>query len=191
MPSCLTKSTYILYQTHSMEEADVLATRVAIISKRILALGTTDYLRHKYGNIYHVHLVLKSAPASTKEEMETVEQWVDRSFSECVLRPIRELSRTDQILCSRASWMRNTQDTEDVITKFETSRKTEAALGHCSLYWKDRRRLWGCNLIALERRLWMRSSLRVIRENNVQEEDVASGVGRRKLFSTAAWKCWH
>src|SRR5438045_3460073 len=63
-----------------MEEADVLATRVAIMSKRILAVGTTEYLCQKHGNAYHVHLVLTSAPTSTREEMNAVEQWAQRSF---------------------------------------------------------------------------------------------------------------
>lgn len=49
-----------------MEEADALATRGAIISRRILALGATNFLREKYGNVYHVYLVLKSAPASIR-----------------------------------------------------------------------------------------------------------------------------
>jgi ATP-binding cassette subfamily A (ABC1) protein 3 len=65
-----------------MEEADALATRAAILSKRILALGTTDYLRQKYGNVYHIHLVLKSTPTSTREEMDAVEEWISHSFSE-------------------------------------------------------------------------------------------------------------
>jgi ATP-binding cassette, subfamily A (ABC1), member 3 len=64
-----------------MEEADALATRAAILSKRILALGTTDYLRQKYGNVYHVHLVLKTTPTSTRDEMDTVERWISHSFS--------------------------------------------------------------------------------------------------------------
>jgi len=64
-----------------MEEADALATRAAIISGRLLALGTTSVLRKKYGDIYHVHLVLKSAPASTRAEMERVQQWAERTFN--------------------------------------------------------------------------------------------------------------
>ncbi|GIK00164.1 hypothetical protein Aspvir_004184 [Aspergillus viridinutans] len=37
----------IVLTTHSMEEADALATRAGIMAKRMLALGTTDYLRKK------------------------------------------------------------------------------------------------------------------------------------------------
>src|SRR5689334_16534211 len=60
-------------QTHSMEEADMLATRVAILSKRILAAGTIQELRNRHSNSYEVHLVLESAPSSDQMEMQKVE----------------------------------------------------------------------------------------------------------------------
>lgn len=115
-----------------MEEADVLATRVAIISRRILTLGTTEYLRRKHGNIYHIHIVLKSAPTSTKEEVVRVEQWVERSFSGVCLDPYGNYH--GQIKFSiPAHHEPYTQPTEDVITKIGTSQK-EAALVRCYLY---------------------------------------------------------
>lgn len=70
----------VLITTHSMEEADALATRAAIISKRLLAIGTTQELRAVHSNEYHVHLVLKSSPVSTPEEMQSVADWVLRVF---------------------------------------------------------------------------------------------------------------
>jgi ABC-type multidrug transport system ATPase subunit len=73
----------VLITTHSMEEADALATRAAIISRRLLAIGTTQELRKAYSNEYHVHLILKSAPLSTPEEMQHVADWVVESFPAC------------------------------------------------------------------------------------------------------------
>ncbi|KAI0147675.1 hypothetical protein GGR57DRAFT_249827 [Xylariaceae sp. FL1272] len=70
----------VLITTHSMEEADALATRAAIIAKRLLAIGSTEALRKTHSNEYHVHLILKSAPLSTPEEMREVASWVDTSF---------------------------------------------------------------------------------------------------------------
>ncbi|KAH8900634.1 P-loop containing nucleoside triphosphate hydrolase protein [Thozetella sp. PMI_491] len=70
----------VLITTHSMEEADALATRAAIIARRLLAIGTTQELRKSHSNEYHVHLVLKSAPLSTPEEMQHVANWVVESF---------------------------------------------------------------------------------------------------------------
>ncbi|KAI1380361.1 P-loop containing nucleoside triphosphate hydrolase protein [Hypoxylon crocopeplum] len=66
----------ILLTTHSMEEADALANRAGILAKRMLAMGTTENLRQRFGDALHVHLVSKSAPHSTPEETERVRAWV-------------------------------------------------------------------------------------------------------------------
>ncbi|KAI1356903.1 hypothetical protein F5Y01DRAFT_321229 [Xylaria sp. FL0043] len=70
----------VLITTHSMEEADALATRAAIIARRLLAIGTTEALRKTHSNEYHVHLILQSAPLSTAEEMGDVAAWVRDTF---------------------------------------------------------------------------------------------------------------
>ncbi|ETS74227.1 hypothetical protein PFICI_14093 [Pestalotiopsis fici W106-1] len=70
----------ILLTTHSMEEADALANRAGILAKRMLAMGTVDNLRERFGDALHVHLVSKSAPHSTPEEMERVRRWVVEAF---------------------------------------------------------------------------------------------------------------
>lgn len=62
----------ILLTTHSMEEADRLASRTAIMASRMLAIGSTAQLRSKYGGGYSVGLTLRSAPNSTQEEMHDV-----------------------------------------------------------------------------------------------------------------------
>lgn len=56
-----------------MEEADELATSVAIMSGRILATGTSQELRKQYSNFYNVHLALATAPGSTRDEMQALE----------------------------------------------------------------------------------------------------------------------
>ncbi|KAI1170774.1 hypothetical protein F4777DRAFT_93518 [Nemania sp. FL0916] len=66
----------ILLTTHSMEEADALASRAGILAKRMLAMGTIDNLRERFGDAIHVHLVSRSAPHSTDEEMEQMRAWV-------------------------------------------------------------------------------------------------------------------
>ncbi|KAI0125601.1 hypothetical protein BJ170DRAFT_702677 [Xylariales sp. AK1849] len=76
----------VLLTTHSMEEADALATRAAIISKRLLAIGTTQELRRAHSNEYHVHLILQSAPLSSTQEMQDVADWVIETFSTCTVQ---------------------------------------------------------------------------------------------------------
>lgn len=70
----------ILLTTHSMEEADALASRVGILAKHMLALGTPQQLRDRYGDTLHVHLVSKTAPHSTTAEMEHMRSWVQSTF---------------------------------------------------------------------------------------------------------------
>ncbi|KAI2628282.1 hypothetical protein GGS21DRAFT_545794 [Xylaria nigripes] len=70
----------ILLTTHSMEEADALASRAGILAKRMLAMGTIDNLRERFGDAIHVHLVCKSAPHSTDEEMEHIRQWIFKAL---------------------------------------------------------------------------------------------------------------
>ena len=70
----------LVLTTHSMEEADALANRAGIMAKKMLALGTTDYLRRRHGNVYYVHIVHKSAPHTTVAEMERIRAWVVESL---------------------------------------------------------------------------------------------------------------
>ncbi|KAL7934249.1 P-loop containing nucleoside triphosphate hydrolase protein [Trichoderma chlorosporum] len=70
----------ILLTTHSMEEADALASRAGIMARRMLALGSTDKLRHRFGDTLHVHLVSKTAPHSSVEEMDNLRAWVLNNF---------------------------------------------------------------------------------------------------------------
>jgi ATP-binding cassette, subfamily A (ABC1), member 3 len=70
----------ILLTTHSMEEADALAGRAGILAKRMLALGTTEQLRHRFGDALHVHFVLKGAPHTGEAEIAKVRDWIAEKF---------------------------------------------------------------------------------------------------------------
>ena len=75
----------IVLTTHSMEEADALANRAAILAGKLLALGTSDYLRRKHGDRLHVHLLMKTAPYTTNEEVGHVKKWIDSTFPEALI----------------------------------------------------------------------------------------------------------
>ncbi|KAK3303570.1 uncharacterized protein B0T15DRAFT_569095 [Chaetomium strumarium] len=72
----------ILLTTHSMEEADALAGRAGILAKRMLAMGSIDALRARFGDRLHVHLVCKGAPRTSDEDVERVRDWVRRTFGD-------------------------------------------------------------------------------------------------------------
>lgn len=65
--------------TYSTEDADTLATRIGIIKRWMLVLGTSKVLRNRWGDAWMVHLVLRSA-LHTTEEMERVRAWVEANI---------------------------------------------------------------------------------------------------------------
>lgn len=75
----------IVLTTHSMEEADALAHRAGIMAKRMLALGSTEYLRAKYGNMYHVHLVHSHSPHTNDADMARLREWVETTFAGAII----------------------------------------------------------------------------------------------------------
>lgn len=83
--SSITPGRSLLLTTHSMEEADALATRAGIVASRMLAFGTTEELRSRYGNAYFVNLVHSHAPHTSAAEMHSMERWVKYEFPEATL----------------------------------------------------------------------------------------------------------
>ncbi|KAI9671179.1 MAG: hypothetical protein M1817_003686 [Caeruleum heppii] len=74
--SGIAKSRSVVLTTHSMEEADALADRAGIMASRLLALGTCDALRRRWGDVYHVHLVTRSAPHTDAREISKLKSWL-------------------------------------------------------------------------------------------------------------------
>lgn len=72
----VSKGRAMLITTHSMEEADKLATRAGIMAKRMLALGTSEELRKRFGDRWYVHLVLKGGPHVDEAETARVKNWI-------------------------------------------------------------------------------------------------------------------
>ncbi|KAL8832809.1 MAG: hypothetical protein Q9170_004731 [Blastenia crenularia] len=75
----------LVLTTHSMEEADALADRAGIMGRKMLALGTSEYLRKKHGDRYHVHLITKSAPHTSIEQMEGIKSWITEHIEGAVV----------------------------------------------------------------------------------------------------------
>ncbi|KAG7099993.1 hypothetical protein E1B28_001784 [Marasmius oreades] len=58
----------VIITTHSMEEASALATKVGILAKRMLAVGTIDSLSARYGN-YEVHFSCRTREDLSKAQV--------------------------------------------------------------------------------------------------------------------------
>lgn len=75
------KGRAVVLTTHSMEEADALADRIGIVSSRMLALGDREDLKRRAGDSFHVHLVARSAPETTPEELGRMREWIRGTFA--------------------------------------------------------------------------------------------------------------
>lgn len=75
----------MLITTHSMEEANVLAQSVGILSKRLLANGTVDELRKRYDPGIHVHMVHQNAPHSSCEVGKNIKEWIRLNLPTAVI----------------------------------------------------------------------------------------------------------
>jgi ABC-type multidrug transport system ATPase subunit len=76
----ISKGRAVVLTTHSMEEADALADRIGIVSSRMLTIGEREALKKRAGDAFHVHLVARSAPRTTAEELEVMKVWVYITF---------------------------------------------------------------------------------------------------------------
>jgi ATP-binding cassette subfamily A (ABC1) protein 3 len=86
----IAKRRAVLLTTHSMEEADALADRIGIVSSRMLALSGREELKKRAGDAYHIHIVSRSAPRTTPQELQTMREWVVTTF------PSAKISRETQ-----------------------------------------------------------------------------------------------
>jgi ATP-binding cassette subfamily A (ABC1) protein 3 len=86
----IAKRRAVLLTTHSMEEADALADRIGIVSSRMLALSGRDELKKRAGDAFHIHIVSRSAPRTTPQELQAMKDWVIDTF------PSANISRETQ-----------------------------------------------------------------------------------------------
>ncbi|RSM18497.1 hypothetical protein CDV31_002633 [Fusarium ambrosium] len=70
----------LVLTTHSMEEANALASRAGILAGRMLAQGTTKELKMRYGDGYSVHLAHRDAPNTSQADMEEIWDWIHSQF---------------------------------------------------------------------------------------------------------------
>ncbi len=156
-----------------MEEADALATRAAIISKRLLAIGTTEVLRQRYSNLYHVTLILCSAPESSTAEMRAVEDWVCGRFAGAVLE--------GHSLGGQVRFVVPNSISE---TDGARSGGHKNSIGRIIETLESEREHLGLHDYAVGAPTLERVFLSVVKENGVEEEEDSGKTGR------ARWRCW-
>jgi len=142
----------VVVTTHSMEEASALASNVAILAKRLLAVGTVDSLSSRYP-AYEVHFTCRNREEVTKAQ-------------------------------TLMSFIPGSRMADDVATRFEVPITTTNEFSLSKLF----NTLSGhgdFTEYTVEKATLESVFIKVIRENNVREEQSERRSSRRKRF----WLC--
>ncbi|CAI4215445.1 unnamed protein product [Parascedosporium putredinis] len=151
----------ILLTTHSMEEADALAGRVGILAKSMLALGTIDELRARFGNILHVHLVSKTAPRTSDAEMLRVREWIAERFPEAEIEDKTYHGQTRFSLPAAAVLGKGDSPTP----------ASKSAIGRLVVELEENRDLLGIEHFSVSPTTLDKVFLMIVGEHNIKEEN--------------------
>ncbi|PTB69131.1 P-loop containing nucleoside triphosphate hydrolase protein [Trichoderma citrinoviride] len=180
----------ILLTTHSMEEADALAGRVGILAKRMLALGTPDDLRHRYGDALHVHLVSSTAPRTTDEEMNVITSWIHETLPAAKLESkmyhgqLRFSVLSSQVLSL-------TEDPSNNTVTPVARDISQGAIGRLVVLLEENKARLGIEHYSVSTTTLDEVFLDIVGQHNVQEEnhgDAGPGVWKRLLKSVSFWR---
>lgn len=160
----------ILLTTHSMEEADALAGRAGIMARRMLALGTPDDLRHRFGDAIHIHLVARTAPRTTPEEMERIIHWVREKFpSANVEEKTYHGQMRFSVRASQVVAMSQGRVEQDVIQTGEDV--SQSAIGHLVVMLEEQKDNLGVEHYSVSPTTLDQVFLAIVGKHNVQEEN--------------------
>ncbi|KAG5820492.1 hypothetical protein H9Q74_000504 [Fusarium xylarioides] len=161
----------ILLTTHSMEEADALAGRAGILARRMLALGTPDNLRHRFGDALHIHLVAKSAPRTTQEEMDRMTNWIRQTLPSADVDEktyhgqIRFSVRAGQVLAATSGRK------EEEITSDREVDLSQSAIGHLVVLLEENKAELGVGHYSVMPTTLDQVFLTIVGQHNVKEEN--------------------
>jgi ATP-binding cassette subfamily A (ABC1) protein 3 len=164
----------ILLTTHSMEEADALASRVGVMAKRLLDIGTTSHLREKHGHGFHIHIVMKSAPYTTEDEISNLEQWIDQHMSGAQREGIPYHGQVRYIIPVKRPVGHNPTNSEDEKKSASSSITTDDSRTVASLFslMEENKDALGIGFYSVSPSTFDEVFLKIIEKNNIAEEDL-------------------
>ncbi|GMT18917.1 hypothetical protein PFISCL1PPCAC_10214, partial [Pristionchus fissidentatus] len=91
--------TAVLLTSHSMDECEALCSKIGVLSKgQLVALGSSQALKSKYGNSYTLTIVMREG-----QKKEEVEEEVKREFNGAVMKPTHSSTLTFEMARGRDS----------------------------------------------------------------------------------------
>ncbi|KAL6361883.1 hypothetical protein LRP88_05363 [Fusarium phalaenopsidis] len=160
----------ILLTTHSMEEADALAGRVGILARRMLAVGTPDGLRHRFGDALHIHLVSTSAPRTSQDEMARIINWIRQTLPSAEVEEktyhgqIRFSVRASQVIAATSG-----RDAQEMEKSGEDL--SQSAIGHLVVLLEENKEQLGVGHYSVSPTTLDQVFLTIVGRHNVKEEN--------------------
>ncbi|KAK3956806.1 hypothetical protein QBC32DRAFT_226994 [Pseudoneurospora amorphoporcata] len=174
----------ILLTTHSMEEADALAGRAGILAKRMLAMGSVDSLRKRFGDTLHVHLVCRGAPRTSDSQINQIHSWIESTFgSQAELEGKTyhgqmRFSVPAAVVLSLTSSISNQRSEKGMgaeeIRETETQQSTTSAIGKLVVLLEEQRERLGVEHFSVSPTTLDQVFLEVVGRHDVREEGYAT-----------------
>lgn len=176
----------LLLTTHSMEEADALADRAGIMAKRMLALGTSDYLRHKHGDAYYIHLVMKSAPHTTGEEINRLRSWVLQQFPGADIEDKTYHGQIRFSVPARRSVAQNESNAEsdEEISSVSKLSSCQEGVGSMIMVLEENRDALGLEHYSVSPTTLDQVFLSIVQKHNVEEEGYAGPKPKKRVLKS-------
>lgn len=168
----------ILLTTHSMEEADALAGRAGIMARRMLAMGTPDDLRHRFGDALHIHLVHQNAPRTTNDEMDGVISWIHETLPQAKVDEkhyhgqLRFSVSANEVLAQTSGRL------ESEIAKHGQADLSQSAIGHLIVLLEEYKARLGIGHYSVSPTTLDQVFLTIVGQHNVKEEGYEDGKKR-------------
>lgn len=179
----------LVLTTHSMEEADALANRAGIMGKKMLALGTTDYLRRKHGDRYYVHLITRSAPHTSLEEMDRIKAWVSANINGATVEPKTFHGQLRFSVPARPLTTPTTaESSEEVAIQYdpnETNPASRRGIGALFKLLEAQKQMLGFEYYSVSPTTLDQVFLSIVGRYNIEEENYV-GVGKRTAWERIA-----
>ncbi|KAF0323735.1 ABC transporter [Colletotrichum asianum] len=177
----------ILLTTHSMEEADALANRAGIVAQRMLAIGEVETLQARFGDSLYVHLVSRTAPHSTPEEMDRMREWVQMMFTNASIEAATYHGQM-RFSVSAADVLARAQQAQETRRRGqgETGGRAESvsAIGQLILMLEENKEALGIEHHSVSPTTLNDVFLAIVGQHNVQEEGYgtsATGAEKKKI----------
>ncbi|KAI8192076.1 ATP-binding cassette sub-family A member 3 [Colletotrichum sp. SAR 10_75] len=177
----------ILLTTHSMEEADALANRAGIVAQRMLAIGEVETLQARFGDSLYVHLVSRSAPHSTPEEMDRMREWVQMMFPHATIEAATYHGQM-RFSVSAADVLARAQQVQETRRRGRGDTGGEAgslsAIGQLILMLEENKEALGIEHHSVSPTTLNDVFLAIVGQHNVQEEGYgasATGAEKKKI----------